>query len=67
VDTKAIPEARGQLSVYSVPAVLCYFEGKETIREARNFGIAELGRRIERSYSMLFEGEGEARGLSPGD
>ncbi|HUW40659.1 MAG TPA: thioredoxin family protein [Rectinemataceae bacterium] len=58
VDTEAIPEARGQLSVYSVPAVLCYFQGKETIREARNFGIAELGRKIERYYSLLFGDEG---------
>jgi thiol-disulfide isomerase/thioredoxin len=64
VDTDAVPEARGQLSVYSVPAFLCYFEGKETIREARNFGISELGRKIERYYDLLFgnENEGEFGG-----
>lgn len=55
VDIDAIPEARGQLSVYSVPAVLVYFKGKELIREARNFGIMELGAKIDRYYSMIFE------------
>jgi thioredoxin-like negative regulator of GroEL len=55
VDIDAIPEARGQLSVYSVPAVLVYFKGKELIREARTFGIMELGAKIDRYYSMIFE------------
>lgn len=55
VDTEAVSEVRGQLSVYSVPAILVYFEGKELIREARNFGIMELGRKIDRYYSMLFD------------
>jgi thiol-disulfide isomerase/thioredoxin len=54
VDIEAVPEASGQLSVFSVPAVLVYFEGKEMVREARNFGIQELGAKIDRYYSMLF-------------
>lgn len=55
VDIDSIPEARGQLSVFSVPAVLVYFKGKELIREARNFGIMELGAKIDRYYSLIFE------------
>lgn len=55
VDTELVSEVRGQLSVYSVPAVLVYFEGKELIREARNFGIMELGGKIDRYYSLLFD------------
>ncbi len=54
VDTEAIPEARGQLSIFSVPAILVFFEGKELIREARNFGIMDLGRKIDRFYALLF-------------
>ncbi len=57
-DIEALPELRGQLSVYSIPAVLGYFQGKELIREARNFGVAELGRKVDRYYSLLF-GEAE--------
>ena len=55
VDTENLPELRGQLSVYSVPAILGYFQGKELIREARNFGIMELAQKIDRYYGMLFE------------
>lgn len=54
VDIEAVPEASGQLSVFSIPAVLVFFEGRETIREARNFGIMELGAKIDRYYSLLF-------------
>lgn len=55
VDIDALPEARGQLSVYSVPAVLVFFRGKEMVRKARNFGIMELAENIDRYYSMMFE------------
>jgi len=54
VDIEAVPEASGQLSVFTVPAVLVYFEGKEMVREARNFGIQDLGSKIDRYYSILF-------------
>ncbi|MDX9958062.1 MAG: thioredoxin family protein [Clostridia bacterium] len=54
VDIETVPEAAGQLSVFTVPAVLVFFQGKELIREARNFGIQELGGKIDRYYSMLF-------------
>ena len=49
--------AAGHLSIFVVPAVLVFFGGRETIREARNFGIQELGAKIDRYYEMLF-GEG---------
>ncbi|HON14495.1 MAG TPA: thioredoxin family protein [Treponema sp.] len=55
IDIEALPELRGQLSVYSVPAILGFFNGKELIREARNFGIMELAGKIDRYYGMLFE------------
>jgi len=54
VDIDAIPEARGQLSVFTVPAVLVFFDGKEAVREARNFGINELGAKIDRYFGMVF-------------
>jgi thiol-disulfide isomerase/thioredoxin len=57
VDIEEVPEAAGQLSIFVVPAVLVFFAGRETIREARNFGILELGQKIDRYYEMLFGGE----------
>lgn len=55
IDLDSVPEIRGQLSVFAVPAVLVFINGRETIREARNFGIMELGRSIDRYYSRLFD------------
>jgi len=60
INTEGVSEARGQFSVYSVPVVLVFFGGREYIREARNFGIMELGAKIDRYYSMVFPDEGEA-------
>ncbi|MBU0926476.1 MAG: thioredoxin family protein [Spirochaetes bacterium] len=52
VDAEALPEARGQLSAYAIPVVLAYFGGRECVRMARNFGIAELGATIDRYYGL---------------
>lgn len=57
IDIEAIPEAAGQLSVFSVPTVLVFFQGREQVRVSRNFGIQELGGKIDRYYSLLFGDE----------
>jgi thioredoxin-like negative regulator of GroEL len=54
VDLNEAKEISGQLSVFSVPTILVYFEGKETIRASRNVHIEELLEQIERYYKMIF-------------
>lgn len=54
VDTNALPELAAQQSVFVVPTVLVYFDGKETIRKSRNISIGDLGASIERLYKILF-------------
>ena len=54
VDLNEAKEISGQLSVFSVPTVLVYFEGKETIRVSRNVHLEELREQIERYYKMIF-------------
>ena len=54
VDVNEAKEISGQLSVFSVPTILVYFEGKETIRASRNMHIEELCEQIERYYKMIF-------------
>jgi thioredoxin-like negative regulator of GroEL len=54
VDLNEATEIRGQLSVFSVPTILVYFEGKETIRTARNVHPEELRVQIDRYYKMIF-------------
>lgn len=48
------PEISAQNSVFTVPAILVFIEGKEFIRKSRNIGVEELGNLIERAYKLLF-------------
>jgi thioredoxin-like negative regulator of GroEL len=54
VDLSIAKEISGQLSVFSVPTILVYFEGKKTIRTSRNIHIEELSEHIDRYYKMIF-------------
>jgi thioredoxin-like negative regulator of GroEL len=55
VDLNEAKEISGQLSVFSVPTILVYFDGKETIRVSRNVHLEELREHISRYYKMMFE------------
>jgi len=54
IDLDSQKESAGLLSVFAVPTILVYFDGKEFFREGRNLGIEQLREKIERPYSMLF-------------
>lgn len=54
VNLNEAKEISGQLSIFSVPTVLVYFEGKESIRASRNVHIEELSEQIDRYYKMIF-------------
>lgn len=55
VDIGSVKAAAGALSVFSVPVILIYFEGKEFFREGRNLGMDQLKEKIARPYAMIFE------------
>jgi len=55
VDCLQQPEIAAQFSVFAIPTALVYFNGKETFRLSRNFGIAELSEKLRRPYQLLFE------------
>lgn len=54
VDVNKFPEIAAQQSVFTIPTVICFFEGKEFFKKSRAFGIAELAGEIERPYNLLF-------------
>jgi len=54
VDLNEAKEISGQLSIFSVPTILVYFETKETIRASRNVHLEELREQIERYYKLIF-------------
>ncbi|HKK68328.1 MAG TPA: thioredoxin family protein [Bacteroidales bacterium] len=55
VNTKGLPEAAGQHRVFSVPTILVFFDGGESLRFSRNMSTTELSDRIQRLYDMMFE------------
>lgn len=54
-DTVLYPEIAGQNSIFTVPTILVYFDGKEFLRKSRNIGIDELGNELKRPYSIFFD------------
>jgi thioredoxin-like negative regulator of GroEL len=54
IDISQHPELAATHSIFAVPTVLVFFEGKEFYRISRNIGIEELKRMIDRPYSLLF-------------
>jgi thioredoxin-like negative regulator of GroEL len=43
-----------QNRVFTVPAIVIFFEGNEFIRKARNFNFSDLYEELNRTYSLLF-------------
>ncbi|HHT35772.1 MAG: thioredoxin family protein [Candidatus Wallacebacter cryptica] len=54
IDTNEFMELAAFHSIFSIPAVLVFIEGKEVIREARYISLRQLQSRIERYYHLLF-------------
>ncbi len=52
--TSQTPELPAQLSVFTIPTVLVFFEGKLYIQKSRAFSLEELGGEIDRYYKMMF-------------
>ena len=55
IDIEKLPEVAAQHSIFTVPVVIVFFEGKETCRKARAFGIQELAELVNRPYSLMFD------------
>ncbi|MBF9014445.1 MULTISPECIES: thioredoxin family protein [unclassified Oceanispirochaeta] len=47
-----VPEAAGQFSLFTIPAVLLYIDGNEIIREARYISMDDLEAKVARPYGM---------------
>ncbi|MDZ7792259.1 MAG: thioredoxin family protein [Spirochaetia bacterium] len=53
VDLEQHPEAAGHYTVFTIPAVILFVQGKETVRFARHFSIDQLEEKISRYYELL--------------
>ena len=55
VDCARSRDAAAQHQVFSIPALLVFFDGSEFLRKGRNFSLVELGHLLERPYHLLFD------------
>ncbi len=54
VDLGKIPEAAGTFSIFTIPGILIYTQGKEAIRKARYVSVDQLAGEINRYYELLY-------------
>jgi len=57
VKTDVMPEVAGQHRVFTVPTILIFFHGRETIRKSRHLSLDQLRREIKRPYGLVFGNE----------
>lgn len=55
VDAEKYLETAAEYSVFTIPVILVFVEGKEVIRAARHFSLVELEEKIARYYEVLFD------------
>lgn len=55
IDAQGQAEIAAQYSVFSVPTVIAFFDGQESLRRARNFSPGEIGQLLQRPYTLFFE------------
>ena len=52
-DADEIPEIAGEYSIFTVPVVLVFVDGKEMVRKARFVPIGELEEQLSKIVSMV--------------
>lgn len=55
IDTIVVPEIAGHFSIFTVPVLLLFVEGKEYIREARIVHTDALNEKIANIYKNMIE------------
>jgi len=54
VNIKEHPDMAGQFSVFSVPTILVFFDGREYIRESRHVNLSTFEERLEKLYRIYY-------------
>ncbi len=54
VDVEKSHKIAVSYNIFTIPAIIVFVEGKETIREARHISIQDINNRISRYYDLLF-------------
>lgn len=53
VDISQTPEIASAFSVFAIPTVLIFFQGREFLRKSRHMSVGEVVNAIERPYNLM--------------
>ena len=56
VDCSLSPSLAAGYSVFSVPTLIVFTQGKESLRKSRSLGLGVLAGELERPYSLVYGG-----------
>lgn len=54
IDSRKDLKLSAEFDVFTVPVIVIYVQGKETIREARLISVPDLENKIRRYYEMIY-------------
>lgn len=55
IDISEAPEIASHFSVFTIPTVLIFFQGREFLRKSRHMSVVEVICDIERPYNLMVE------------
>jgi len=55
VDCARLPAPAAQQQIFTIPALLVFFAGRETLRLIRNFSLNQLEQQLQRPYGLFFD------------
>lgn len=53
IDISETPEIASHFSVFTIPTVLVFFQGREFLRKSRHMSVGEVITAIERPYNLM--------------
>jgi len=55
IDISETPEIGSNFSVFTIPTVLIFFQGREFLRKSRHMSVGEVTDAIRRPYDLMVE------------
>ncbi len=55
IDVESSPRLGAYYGIFTIPGLILFIEGKETIRQAKHISLNELEGKLDRYYSMIYE------------
>jgi thioredoxin-like negative regulator of GroEL len=55
IDISETPEIASHFSVFTIPTVLVFFQGREFLRKSRHMSVGEVVEDIRRPYNLMVE------------